>query len=167
MKRLSLIAIVLSGLLTVRADVARTVVRVIHFPDVALKKEAGERIQSFEIVLSCASFDRVEKIPEDWSIVVSSPVSAVSRCRGESGHGASYLDSARDLDGIVAIRMKLEDCGCFDVSATIHTTARDLSFSKADLVREEKPNQSPEPTALLVTPRADARVAPSNAVAHL
>jgi hypothetical protein len=32
---------------------------------------------------------------------------------------------------------------------------------------EKRPNQSPEPTALLVTPRADARVAPSNAVAHL
>jgi hypothetical protein len=31
----------------------------------------------------------------------------------------------------------------------------------------ERPNQSPEPTALLVTPRAGARVAPSNAVAHL
>jgi hypothetical protein len=30
-----------------------------------------------------------------------------------------------------------------------------------------QPNQTPEPTALLVTPRAGARVAPSNAVAHL
>ena len=29
------------------------------------------------------------------------------------------------------------------------------------------PNQTPEPTATLVTPRADARVAPSAAVAHL
>ena len=30
---------------------------------------------------------------------------------------------------------------------------------------KKRPNQPPEPTALLVTPRADARVAPSNAVA--
>ena len=30
-----------------------------------------------------------------------------------------------------------------------------------------KPNQSPEPTVMLVTPRAEPRVAPSTAVAHL
>jgi hypothetical protein len=30
-----------------------------------------------------------------------------------------------------------------------------------------RPNQSPEPTALSVTPRADARVAPASTVAHL
>jgi hypothetical protein len=30
-----------------------------------------------------------------------------------------------------------------------------------------EPNQSPEPTAMLVTPRAEPRVAPSTAVAHL
>jgi hypothetical protein len=32
---------------------------------------------------------------------------------------------------------------------------------------EPRPNQTPEPTATLVTPRACARVAPSAAVAHL
>jgi len=31
----------------------------------------------------------------------------------------------------------------------------------------QKPNQSPEPTAMSVTPRADARVAPATTVAHL
>jgi hypothetical protein len=36
------------------------------------------------------------------------------------------------------------------------------------VVREAfSPNQTPEPTALLVTPRACARVAPIRAVAHL
>jgi hypothetical protein len=34
------------------------------------------------------------------------------------------------------------------------------------LIRKS-PNQSPEPTVMLVTPRADARVAPSTTVAHL
>lgn len=33
--------------------------------------------------------------------------------------------------------------------------------------RQKKPNQMPEPTAVLVTPRAFARGAPSTAVAHL
>ena len=34
-------------------------------------------------------------------------------------------------------------------------------------IYEEGPNQAPEPTTTLVTPRADARVAPSAVVAHL
>jgi len=34
-------------------------------------------------------------------------------------------------------------------------------------MKTTEPNQSLEPTALLVTPRAFARVAPSSAVAHL
>jgi hypothetical protein len=33
--------------------------------------------------------------------------------------------------------------------------------------RSKRPNQSPEPTVMLVTPRAGARVAPSTTVAHL
>jgi hypothetical protein len=34
-------------------------------------------------------------------------------------------------------------------------------------VNKEKPNKAPEPTSPSVTPRADARVAPAAAVAHL
>jgi hypothetical protein len=37
----------------------------------------------------------------------------------------------------------------------------------APYVLHKKPNQALEPTTLLVTPRADARVAPSRVVAHL
>jgi hypothetical protein len=32
---------------------------------------------------------------------------------------------------------------------------------------QKRANQSPEPTAMSVTPRADARVAPATTVAHL
>jgi hypothetical protein len=141
MKRLASVVFLLCELAVARADSTATAIRILRFPDVALKKEVGERIQSFEVVLSCASFHRIDKIPEDWSVVVSSPVSAVSRCRGESGHGASYLWSIRDLDGVVVVRLKREDRECFDVSATVHTTARQLSFSKAELILEEEPNQ--------------------------
>ena len=41
-----------------------------------------------------------------------------------------------------------------------------MKTSSNTLIKTE-PNQSLEPTALLVTPRAFARVAPSSAVAHL
>jgi hypothetical protein len=35
------------------------------------------------------------------------------------------------------------------------------------LLKTKGPNQSPEPTVMSVTPRADARVAPATTVAHL
>jgi len=41
------------------------------------------------------------------------------------------------------------------------------AFVRSVLRIAEKPNQALEPTTLLVTPRADARVAPSRVVAHL
>jgi hypothetical protein len=58
---------------------------------------------------------------------------------------------------------------CFRDEAGSHfdlkRTARRLDCDRGSAVRW--PNQSPEPTVMLVTPRAGARVAPSTTVAHL
>jgi hypothetical protein len=43
----------------------------------------------------------------------------------------------------------------------------DESFAYFNLASHKEPNQTPEPTPLLVTIRADARLAPSSVVAHL
>jgi hypothetical protein len=40
-------------------------------------------------------------------------------------------------------------------------------IARSALWSDKRPNQSPEPTVMLVTPRADARVAPSTTVARL
>jgi hypothetical protein len=44
---------------------------------------------------------------------------------------------------------------------------RGFKYAVSANAAPEMPNQSPEPTVMLVTPRADARVAPSTTVAHL
>jgi hypothetical protein len=42
-----------------------------------------------------------------------------------------------------------------------------VDASKPFYMTKKEPNQTPEPTTLLVTPRAFARLAPSRVVAHL
>jgi hypothetical protein len=56
-----------------------------------------------------------------------------------------------------------ESASAFAVREPTHALRREISVFESRSV----PNQAPEPTALLVTPRAGARVAPSSAVAHL
>ena len=54
-----------------------------------------------------------------------------------------------------------------DYSADAPEAARLRSIALWREWLEKRPNQTPEPTAMLVTPPADAGVAPSTAVAHL
>ena len=118
----------------------------VHFPKVELRRDDGERITGFVVNASCASFDRLERIPDDWSVVISSPVSAVSHCTGDCGHGASALLSLSDLDGVVSVRVAPEDQKCFEVTATVQTTMRNLTFTHSQLVGSQASNQSPKPT---------------------
>jgi len=63
--------------------------------------------------------------------------------------------------------MMLSDfCARSEVSGVVsHRFLPVLRALAGEILNE--PNQSPEPTAMLVTPRAEPRVAPSTAVAHL
>ncbi|HTJ77729.1 MAG TPA: hypothetical protein VL357_01925 [Rariglobus sp.] len=127
----------------------------VHFPDMPLKKKDGERVEQFEITLTCASFHQIDKIPEDWSVIISSPVSGVSHCRGESGHGAATLWSIHDLDEMISVRFQEKDEKRFDISARIWTTSgAEYSFTKSQLIRKKEPSQSPEPMPMAVTPPA-------------
>jgi len=91
-------------------------------------------------------------------------------------------------DRVLPFRAAMQDAGAehFTLSVTYtYDSQCALSFTKEELkmileldcdfhvdcevapLMKEEPNQSPEPTAMLVTPRAEPRVAPSTAVAHL
>ena len=65
--------------------------RLVSFPTVALKTNAGERIESVEVVVSCGRFAAINRIPSDWSAQVVSPVSEVTTLRMEAGHGSTAL----------------------------------------------------------------------------
>ena len=56
------------------------------------------------------------------------------------------------------------DCWCID-RPSVHPES--LIHHATDMVYEKRPNKAPEPMRTAVTPRADARVAPSARMAHL
>jgi hypothetical protein len=81
---------------------------------------------------------------------------------------------ARNLAGNFDVT-RPEDCGMrsLERSSSEVSIAGAVDQSAAASIRRltfaapQWPNQPPEPTAMSVTPRADARVAPAIAVAHL
>jgi hypothetical protein len=71
-------------------------------------------------------------IPDYWSVEVVSPVSEETVLRANAGHGSSTLWSIGDLDG--AITVSVEEASCFDIAATVGTTATEHHFTRSDLI---------------------------------
>jgi hypothetical protein len=92
---------------------------VISFPSIGMKKHAGERIDSLEVVVKCGRFVAINRIPNDWSAEVVSPSSEVTTLRMSAGHGSSALWSSKDLDRVVTV-MNCDDA-CFDITAKVTT----------------------------------------------
>ncbi len=104
----------------------------VFFPAIKLATADGERIESIEIKMSCGRFRAISTIPDDWSVEVVSPVSEQTTLNASAGHGASTLWSIRELDG--AITISVEDASCFDITATVRTTAVEHRYTRADLM---------------------------------
>jgi len=103
----------------------------VFFPKLKLANADGERIQHLELKMSCGRFRRVS-IPDDWSLEVVSPVSEETTLRADAGHGASTLWRLGELDG--GITVSVEEASCFDISATVFSTARSFEFDRSKLV---------------------------------
>lgn len=114
--------------------------RTLSIPRVALSE--GERIDSVEVVISCARFTSINHIPNDWSAEVVSPVSEVSTFKAEAGHGSTSLWSTRDLDDFVTIMVC--ESSCFSIKATMTASTaekgRTISFTQSDLIMKLPPN---------------------------
>ena len=104
----------------------------LFFPDIALNTAEGERIESVGVTVSCGRFRAITVIPNDWSVEVVSPSSEVTTLRASAGHGSSTIWSLRDLDGAFVI--SLGEKACFDISATVSTSASEHRFSGSDLI---------------------------------
>lgn len=104
----------------------------LFFPDLALASDDGERIESFEVRLSCGRFRAVTAIPNDWSLELTSPSSEKTTLRGSAGHGATALPSLAEING--SILVSVEDSGCFDVAATV-VSATDARKNSHDFPR--------------------------------
>ena len=103
----------------------------VFFPRLELAKADGERIQYLELKMTCGRFRRVS-VSDDWSLQVVSPVSEQTTLRAEAGHGATTLWELGELDG--GITVSVQDASCFDLRATVSSTARSFEFDRSKLV---------------------------------
>ncbi len=104
----------------------------LFFPSITLDTANGERIESVEVTVSCGRFRALTVIPNDWSAEVVSPMSDETILRASAGHGATTLWNMRDWDGTIII--SVEDASCFNISATVGTTASQHAFNRSDLI---------------------------------
>lgn len=80
---------------------------------------------------------------------------------------AVRCDWSGDLKNGTHLLMIVKSIFYFEGERIVEMDSDAIEWVGGEPTREKGPNQSPEPTAMLVTPRAVARVAPSTAVAHL
>ena len=100
-------------------EAARHSRHVVSLPFIAMHSDAGERIDSLEIVVTCGRFVAINRIPNDWSAEVISPSSEVTTLRMYAGHGSTALWSSKDLDRFLTV-MDYGDT-CFDITAKVTT----------------------------------------------
>lgn len=119
--------------------------RVVSVPKVSLKADPLERIESVEVVMNCGRFVSLNKIPNDWSAQVISPVSGRTILRMEAGHGISELCSSSELNGFVTVLIC--EPSCFDITVSLSISSYDnelherkLSFTNGDLLMEPLSN---------------------------
>jgi hypothetical protein len=124
----------LCGCARISQSSANQCYRKVSFPPVGLSD--GERIESVEVVVSCARFAAIHHIPDDWSVEVVSPVSEVSTLKAAAGHGSTSLWSSRDLTGFITIMVC--EPSCFTIKANmvvlVGERERTVSFSQSDLI---------------------------------
>lgn len=75
----------------------------IRFPPQFVKPPAGLAIDHVRIVIACGEFVAIERIPADWNVGVSRPISARAGFDASAGHGASALDDLSAFDGAIVI----------------------------------------------------------------
>jgi hypothetical protein len=108
----------------------------LYWPQLALSKDRGERVESIAVEITCARFRGISNIPNDWNVEVVSPSSEVSHLRASAGHGATMLWSLREWDG--SIILSGSEASCFDISASVVVdiagqTTKEYKFKRSEL----------------------------------
>jgi hypothetical protein len=141
-----------------RAQTVAAKTNIVHYgvslPHVSLKTDCGERIDSINVVMHCGRFAAINRIPDDWSVEVVSPVSEKTELTMTAGHGSTALWHSEDLDGFATVLVFEEPQSCFDISASIKVSCyegggyrgRTVRFSQNQLALKRKPpRQQPSP----------------------
>jgi hypothetical protein len=106
------------------------------WPQISLDRKRLERIDAFEVTVTCGSFHAITNIPYDWALQLEGPVSGVSTFRGQAGHGTAMLWTLRPLDGVIRYYRVADSC--FNISAKVTVAAGDdtrtIVFSRDQLL---------------------------------
>lgn len=119
----------------------------ISFPNVDLKTSDGERIEWIKVVMHCGRFTAINRIPNDWSAEVVSPISEETTMTMEAGHGSTALWHSEDLNDFITVLVCKPSC--FDITASLRASyydgemhERTISFKQTELIMKPLPNKS-------------------------
>ena len=128
-------AMVLAGN-TGAADVGRRYE--LRFPASFVAASEDLAIDHVSVVIACGEVVAVERIPSDWNIGVSRPISAQAGFDASAGHGASALPNLSQLDGAIVVGQL--DKSCFAVTkATASSMRGEWAREIKDLQLVERP----------------------------
>jgi hypothetical protein len=120
--------------------------RAVSFPKVDLKTDNGERIDSVEVIMHCGRFTAINRIPNDWSAQVVSPVSEETTLTMEAGHGTADLWHSENLNDFITVLVC--EPSCFDITASLRASyydgemhERTISFKQTELIMKPLPNK--------------------------
>jgi hypothetical protein len=148
------VLLVVSNSMSAQAAASKTniVYYSVSLPHVSLKTDCGERIDSINVVMHCGRFAAINRIPDDWSVEVVSPVSEKTELTMTAGHGSTALWRSEDLNGFATVLVFEEPQSCLDINASIKTSCyegcgyreRTVRFSRNKLVlKREQRGQQP------------------------
>lgn len=94
----------------------------VRFPSEFARSSEGLAIDHVSIVIACGEFVAIERVPSDWNIGISRPISAQSGFDASAGHGASALRDLSPFDGTIVVGRA--DPECLGVSRATASSAQ-------------------------------------------
>jgi hypothetical protein len=82
----------------------------IRFPSKWVRPPEGLAIDRVAIVIACAEVVAIERVPPDWNIGSSRPISGQVGFVATAGHGASALSDLSALDGTIVLGRTDAEC---------------------------------------------------------
>lgn len=82
----------------------------VRFPPEFVRRSEGLAIDHVSIVIACGEFVAIERVPSDWNVGISRPISAQSGLDASAGHGASALPDLSAFDGTIVVGRADPEC---------------------------------------------------------
>ena len=118
-------AAILAGLamMSVSAHAQPNRIYKVHFRKLVIPP--GLRIEGLGLKVACAHILNIDNVPDDWSIRTIRAISAVEEFGAEAGHGASWLNDLKPLDGVLTVSVSTDGASCFSIYGSFFASDSD------------------------------------------